>query len=90
MRVQAVLEPWEPAIITQMRKRFTSPDAIIQARKSITCSEAIGSAEIAHYRGRYQGIFNSYLTLREKYPEAAQALLDAYSVRDEEGEWVVG
>lgn len=80
----------DPRDITdQLRKRFYSPDAEIQARKSISPSEAVGSAELAYYRGRDAGIFDAYLTLRQVYPEAANALLKAFNMRYEAGEWEI-
>lgn len=90
MALRRVVKATPVHLTTQMRKRFGSPDAEIQARKSISVLQAIGSAEVGFYRGHSSGIFDAYLTLKEKYPHAAEALLKAFNMRDEDGEWVLG
>jgi hypothetical protein len=80
----------DPQILPgQMRKRFGSPDPLIQARKAVSVSEAIGHAELGFHRGHCSGVFDAYLTLKEAYPEAANALLTAFRMRDDNGEWVL-
>jgi hypothetical protein len=63
---------------------------------SIECSEAVGDLTVSvgrgrrrhgqalgWYRGQQAGIYSAYLTLRNHYPEAAQALIEAWQMNED-------
>lgn len=62
---------------------------LVQAKVRVSAAETAGATEIGWYRGHMSGVYDAYLTLREVFPAAARALLDAYGM-DEEGAIRVG
>lgn len=61
----------------------------LQTKVAISPLLAAGATVTAWYRGGLTGVYDSYLTLRDAYPEAAEALIDAFDM-DADGVIVLG
>lgn len=74
----------EEYCIGKLKRQFVHPTPELQKKILSSPAQAEGAVVLAWQRGCYAGTHDAYLTLREAYPEAAQALLDAWNM-DEHG-----
>ncbi len=65
--------------IANLKSQFIS-HPLVQHKRRISASMAVGSTEIGWRRGQQTGIYDAYRTLRKEFPKAAKALLNAYGM----------
>lgn len=52
----------------------------MQHKVRTSASEVIGNAAIGFYRGKQAGNHEAYMAIKKKFPKAAQAILDEFSM----------
>lgn len=74
----------EKEALEEVSRKFLREDSALQSRIKVSQSDVVGQSALHWYRGKHVGTYEAYLTLKEKYPEAAKALLEAHGM-DENG-----
>lgn len=69
--------------IGNLKRRFVHGNPERQKHVKISPAQATGNIEVAYYRGHSAGVYDAYSTLKKHYPEAAEALRQAYGMDDE-------
>jgi uncharacterized protein YcaQ len=65
--------------IADIRREYIK-HPLLQHRVKTSANSTVGSAALAWHRGHQAGVFDSYRTLKQKYPTAAKALLLSYGM----------
>ena len=73
----------EERCIGNLRNKFVK-DPLLQHRVRFSASEVTGAITISWHRGIQKGQHKAYLAIKDKFPEAAKALLDSFGM-DENG-----
>ena len=75
----------EGECLEDIKRRYSKSDPRLQARVRVCASEVTGNAALGFYRGRQAGVYDAYRTLRQEYPQAARALLNAFGMDPKDG-----
>jgi len=83
MSLKAIYGLTEEEALVHLNKQYLKKDAHFQSKVLVSPSQLVGNAALFWHRGHHVGIYSAFLTLKEKYPEAAESLLRAFRMNKE-------
>lgn len=82
-KLTAVHDMTEEESIGSLTRQFVLTDPTMQHRVMMSPNLAAGATSTAWYRGRLCGIHDAFLTLKDKYPQAAKQLREAFGMHED-------